>query len=192
MGKMSKRQQQIVDTAISIIAGQGIQHLTTKNLAGAIGISEAALYRHFSSKHEILLAVLDVFREYSAFDIKENYAGMSSLDLIWKFLEDRYRKFQANPELTRVMFSEEVFQYDRQLSEKVLEIMHIHQNILVDIITEGQLRGEIRSDLEVRPLFRIIIGSMRLLVEQWCLTGYGFELFPEGQALWFNLQKMLR
>ncbi|MBN1948990.1 MAG: helix-turn-helix transcriptional regulator, partial [Candidatus Cloacimonetes bacterium] len=60
--KLSERQQQIVNTAIRIIAGQGIQHLTTKNLAGAIGISEAALYRHFSSKHEILLAVLDAFR----------------------------------------------------------------------------------------------------------------------------------
>ena len=62
MKKFTERQQQIVEIAIKLIADKGIQNLTTKNLAKEIGISEPAIYRHFSSKLEILKAVITNFQ----------------------------------------------------------------------------------------------------------------------------------
>ncbi len=62
MKKFTERQQQIVETAIKLIADKGIQNLTTKNLAEEIGISEPAIYRHFSNKLEILKAVITNFQ----------------------------------------------------------------------------------------------------------------------------------
>ncbi|MEA1972657.1 MAG: TetR/AcrR family transcriptional regulator, partial [Candidatus Cloacimonadota bacterium] len=59
---LSERQQQIVVTAIKLIANKGIQNLTTKNIANEIGISEPALYRHFDNKLEILKAVITYFQ----------------------------------------------------------------------------------------------------------------------------------
>ena len=46
--ELSKRQKEIIGAAISLIAQNGIEGLTTKALAAAVGISEPALYRHFS------------------------------------------------------------------------------------------------------------------------------------------------
>lgn len=53
------RPDQIVREATVLISRDGYRKMTTKRLAEACGITEAALYRHFGSKEEIYNAVLD-------------------------------------------------------------------------------------------------------------------------------------
>jgi len=60
---LSERQHQIIEESINIIDEKGIQGLTIKNLSKAIGISEPGIYRHFESKTEILLSILNNFKE---------------------------------------------------------------------------------------------------------------------------------
>lgn len=58
----SKRQNQIIKETIKLIHTKGIQGLTIKNISAGIGFTEAAIYRHFKSKDEILSTILDDFR----------------------------------------------------------------------------------------------------------------------------------
>ncbi len=37
----------------------------------------------------------------------------------------------------------------------------------------------------------IIMGTMRLIVEKWKLTGYGFDLRKETEETWESLNKMI-
>jgi AcrR family transcriptional regulator len=191
--ELSKRQQEIIDVSIALIADQGIQHLTIKNISREIGISEPAIYRHFESKFDILMAILDSF-EMIASDVLGTAATekLPALDKIELFLFDRYRRCSDNPKLAKVMFSEENFQDDQRLADKVLMIMHRHKNRIDDIISGGVADGEIRSDIDAATLFRIIFGPMRLLVKQWCLTGYRFNLIEEGRKLWEAEKLLLR
>ncbi len=53
------RKEEIVDRAIDIAVKSGFQCVTIKNLAEACGITEPAIYRHFKSKDDIILAVID-------------------------------------------------------------------------------------------------------------------------------------
>ena len=46
-----------------LVARHGVQGTTTSRIAAAVGVSEAALYRHFDSRTEILLAALDLVYE---------------------------------------------------------------------------------------------------------------------------------
>ena len=82
----SERQQQIVETAIKLIADKGIQNLTTKNLAKEIGISEPALYRHFSSKLEILKAVITNFQIKMQPALEKLNKSVNSLNKIESFI----------------------------------------------------------------------------------------------------------
>ena len=52
------RQQQIVYAARKLIFKYGSEHLTVKRIAAEVGISEAAIYRHFTSKKSILSFLL--------------------------------------------------------------------------------------------------------------------------------------
>ncbi|MFG1791727.1 TetR/AcrR family transcriptional regulator [Nocardia sp. NPDC049149] len=49
---------QILDAAAEIMRTRGVIHATTKEIAKAAGYSEAALYKHFSDKEELILDVL--------------------------------------------------------------------------------------------------------------------------------------
>ncbi len=191
--ELSKRQREIIDKSVALIADRGIQNLTIKNISNEIGISEPAIYRHFKNKFEILMTVLDSF-EGIASDVldSEEIKNLGSLEKIGFFLLDRYRRCSENPKLAKVMFSEENFQDDERLAQKVLGIMHKHKAQMDEIIGEGQKNGEIREDIDSTSLFRIIFGPMRLLVKQWGLSGFRFDLVEEGQKLWDAEKKMLK
>lgn len=61
MEKFTNRQIEIMEAATVRIDAYGIQNLTIKTLAADIGLSEPALYRHFKSKNDILLGLLNYF-----------------------------------------------------------------------------------------------------------------------------------
>jgi hypothetical protein len=56
---------------------------------------------------------------------------------------------------------------------------------------EGQQQGVIRSELNPMHLFRIVVGSMRLLVSQWNLTQRAFGLASEGKNLTETIIKLV-
>ena len=78
---ITKRQMEIVQAAIKVIAQQGYEKLTTKNLANSLGVSDAAMYKHFDSKRELICMILNYFQHISNQSIAHiNSQGLSPLD----------------------------------------------------------------------------------------------------------------
>ena len=57
--KISDRQLEIIKAAGKILTTSGVSGLTIKNLAKEMKFSESAIYRHFTSKEEIIIALLE-------------------------------------------------------------------------------------------------------------------------------------
>jgi TetR/AcrR family transcriptional regulator len=53
------RRQQLLDVAVAVFARQGFGGTKTKDIAAAAGVSEAIVFRHFSSKEDLYHAILD-------------------------------------------------------------------------------------------------------------------------------------
>ncbi len=53
------RRRQIVNVAIRIFSERGFRGTTTKEIAGAAGVSEAIIFRHFATKDELYSAIID-------------------------------------------------------------------------------------------------------------------------------------
>jgi len=191
--KLTDRQQQIIDESIKLIANKGIQSLTIKNISAAIGVSEPAVYRHFENKSAIIMGILESFCNISSDVLAELVmTDISCLEKVERFIMDRLSSCERQPDLAKVMFSEECFQHDSQYAEKILEIMHGHKFVVQKLLKEGQSCGEIRSDIDSLQLFRIIFGGVRLLIKQWTMTGYRFCLTDEGQKLWKNILLLIK
>lgn len=54
-----ERRQSILDAAFAVLSSEGYAGLTTLRLARQVGVAEPILYRHFSSKREILRSLLE-------------------------------------------------------------------------------------------------------------------------------------
>lgn len=186
------RQMDIIKAAIRIIAREGYSEFTTKHLAQVVGVSEAALYRHFNSKTDLVHCILSYFEDLANKSMGCIHDTLSDpLDQVKAFIMNRLQLFLDNPDLAKVMFSDELYQNDRSLAEHNLAIMHIHRDQLTHSIHAAQAQNEICSDLDAIQVFRIIVGATRLLVTQWQLSGNAFPLIEEGKKLWSTLEKLI-
>ncbi len=190
---LSERQQQIMDESIKIIDDKGIQGLTIKNLSKAIGISEPGIYRHFESKTEILLSILNNFKEMAEMlsGLMKDFEGTAFEKINFMFSR-MLDIFSETPSMVSVIFSEEIFKNEELLKLKITEILNMHAQTIEFIIARGQEENNVRKDIEVETLALIIMGSLRLLVKRWDLNNHNFDLNNEGTKLIKGLDKILR
>ena len=189
---LTERQHQIIEESINIIDEKGIQGLTIKNLAKAIGITEPGIYRHFESKTEILLSILSNFKEMAVMlsEMMETYEA-TALEKISFMFSKMLELFSETPSMVSVIFSEEIFKNEEVLKNKIVEILNLHAQTLENIISKGQSEKNIREDIDNKSLALMAMGSLRLLVKKWDLNNHNFNLSKEGTKLIAVLSKVL-
>ncbi|MDD2345182.1 MAG: TetR/AcrR family transcriptional regulator [Bacteroidales bacterium] len=191
--EITERQQEIINVSLNLIAEGGIQSLTMKNLAKKIGFAESAIYRHYENKIQILLAILDFFRQNTEhlFTNQIN-SNDNALIRIENLFQNHFNKFSDSPSLVSVIFSEEIFRNEIELTEKVKEIMSKNIISVQTIIESGQKNGEIRNDIDASHLSVMIMGSLRMFVKQWHMSDYKFNITEKGSAYIKSIVTMLK
>lgn len=186
--KLTKRQIEIIDAALELIAAGGIQNLTVKHLAEALGITEPAIYRHFKSKSEVVKTMIAGFDE----EVTPSEPGQHGFEAVEAFIRNRFRQVAARPALARVLFAEELFMGEEEFSGQMLAMMHRHKAALERHFQEAQSCGEIRPEIQSDTLFRLVFGPVRLLIKQWGMSGGAFDLATKGDELIAALKQILR
>ncbi len=189
----TERQIEIIEAATLRIDKFGIQELTIKNLASDLSLSEAALYRHFKSKNEILLGLLTYFilemNERLAAIIEDKEKQPS--ELLKKIFVSQLNTFVQKPAIVSVIFSEGIFQFNKELSEKITAMMALMQKNINALIVRGQNEGVYGKLLGADTITTIIMGSMRMVVLKWKLSGNKSNLVNDGKKVLNGLLKML-
>ncbi len=191
--KYTDRQIEIMELATRIIDKDGIQELTTKNLAAEIGLSEAALYRHFKSKNEIMLELLNYFM----LEMKERIAGIAAkegktpTELLKDIFNSQLKTFSQKPAIVSIIFSEGIFQFNRELMQKVSGMMEMMQTQIDAIVKRGQQEGVFRDFAGPSTISTIIMGSMRLAVMKWKVFGRQSDLVKDGSKVLNGVLKMI-
>lgn len=189
----TERQIEIIIAATNRIDTHGIQELTIKNLAADIGLSEAALYRHFKGKNDILLGMLNYFivnmNKRLSLIMSESHPSSSSL--LKSIFESQLASFQLNPSIVSVIFSEGIFHFNNELSAKVSYIMKMMQENIEQIVKSGQDNNEFSTLIGSEALTTIIMGTMRLVVLKWKLSGHKTNLDNEGAIVLNGIIKMI-
>jgi AcrR family transcriptional regulator len=165
--------------------------MTIKNLAKSIGITEGAIYRHFSTKLDILSGILSIFRVRIRDKFTQIPFDRSAYDILAAIITRQIDMFVEKPIIAAVIFSEEIFQNEKQLSETVFSIMSDNSNTFLEIIKNWQDKGELRNDVPAEQLSNMLIGAIRLLITRWHLSGFAFDLKSEGNILIDSFKKIL-
>ncbi len=192
MINFTDRQKEIIEVSIKLIAEKGIQRLTIKNISKNLGITEPAIYRHFESKLDILLAILSYFKSSTGAALERTHsAGRSGIEKIEIMFFTHLKQFAEKPALAAVIFSEEIFQNDKRLSGQVAAIMKINMKAMSTFIKQAQQNDKIRNDITKEQLSLIIMGALRLIVTKWRLSDYSFDLEKRGADLWKSIKKLI-
>jgi len=79
MGRLpaEKRREQLLDRAAELFARRGYARATTAELSKAAGVTEPIIYRHFKSKRELFIALIESAGDRTLKHWKERLAGAS-------------------------------------------------------------------------------------------------------------------
>jgi TetR/AcrR family transcriptional regulator, fatty acid metabolism regulator protein len=177
------RQKEIIEISLDILTQGGCNKLTMKQIAKNVGISEQAIYRHFENKVAILAAIIEYFRSrVSKIFMRAKEAG-SPLQQIQQFIETLLEHFEDHPGLAVVVTSEDIFQNESSLNEKIKILLEDRISNVTEIIQNGQDAGEITDKYPARDLAFMILGALRFLVINWRLSSFSFSLSKKGKSL---------
>lgn len=162
-----ERREQILRTAIELFSKNGFNGTTTKKIASAAGISEAMVFRHFTSKDELYEAILhskiceggdnhfpwaeDV--ELTTAMENNDDAGVFFI-LAKRFLE----KQKADEDFIRLMLYSGLEEHEKA-EEFMLTIWSKLYLFVGDYIRKRQLSGAMR-DLDPKIVVRALMGML--------------------------------
>lgn len=190
----TERQIEIMQAATQRIDKYGIQDLTIKNLAADLQLSEAALYRHFKSKNDILMGLLNYFIQEMKHRLSTiiDQEELSAADILKQVFDSQLRSFVNNPSIVSVIFSEGIFQFNKDLNKRVMEMMELMQINIQSVIEKGIHAGQIRGLIGASIITSIIMGSMRMTVLKWKLSGHKSNLLQDGITVLSGILNMIK
>ncbi len=171
------RKEAIVLTSIDVINEFGIQGLSTREVARRQGISEGTIFKHFRTKNELMLAILDHYSQYDS-DIAESIKlkKLDPIEAIRYFIKAYAEYYQNYPQITAITQAYDVLSYDKELADKVKKIYQDRLGFIRDLLVEAQENGKILPNIDSERLADIILGSFSAVCLKWRLCGYDFEL----------------
>ena len=165
------RQQEIKQAILDIISEEGLMGLTTRNLSGRIGLTEGALFRHFRSNREMLLAILEDVQHDLVERLRE-IAGAAnpSSQRIVEFLCALVQYLTGHRGIALLLFSEAAHLNDMELREKICRMLTDIRLSLVKILGEGLETGEWKNKLPVEDVANLYMGIPLMLNAEMILN----------------------
>lgn len=190
---MTERQIHIIEAAGKILTRSGINGLTIKNLALEMGFTEGAVYRHFKSKEDMILKML----EFLATNMNERLSelplkGLQPDQKIQLLFKNQMEFFTKKPYFVVVVFSDGLMEDSQSVNEKVLGIMAVKIRHLLPIVLEGQLKGFFTREISAEDLAQIIMGSFRLQMYRWRSMNFQYDIEDSGMRIIESLLKMIK
>ncbi len=193
MADLTPRQQEIMNCALDVISESGVQMLTIKSIAQKMGMTEAALYRHFESKYDILVAIVDYFGTLGMENVKRALAqSKTAMEKLEAITFERFKMISENKALICMITDEDIFKHEKKLLQKMVDLHNESFILMENLITTGQKNGEIRTDIEARFFFNAIIGAFQFIGKKWRYHIQEFSWEDEVTNQWIAMKKMMK
>ncbi|MCG7909907.1 MAG: nucleoid occlusion factor SlmA [Candidatus Thiodiazotropha taylori] len=145
MSKQTKvpRRQLILEALARELEQNPGDRITTASLGRAVGVSEAALYRHFASKAKMFEGLID-FAEESVF-LRINQILKEHADAQTRCAQILYLLLlfsERNPGITRVLLGDALVGETERLLSRVGQFFERLETQLKQVLREGELRNE--------------------------------------------------
>lgn len=188
MDSILHRKDRLIISTIDIIDKLGIQGLSTREIAKLENVSEATLFRHYKSKNDLLIAMLDFFSQFDE-DLFQT-AKMKNLEpreAILFLIHSQAEYYENYPAITAITQLFDVLRYEPDLTEKVNSIIDHYYAHIREFVEEAQASGVLLTT-DPDSITVMICGLCRENCLKWRLDG---KSFPLKERIMSSLQVLL-
>ncbi len=135
------RRQEILQALAKMLEGQPGERITTAKLAKEVGVTEAALYRHFPSKAKMFEGLIE-FIEEAVFSriTRINQDVNSGLERLQKILTLVLAFSEKNPGMCRIMMGDALAGENPKLQQRAAQFFQRLETELRQVIREAEIR----------------------------------------------------
>lgn len=181
--RVDETRQRILAAAHRVFAAEGFRGATTRRIASEAGVNEVTLFRHFTSKEQLLCAAADWHSAITIAAVDTRPLPGQPADLhaeLTTFLLGTLRGFLASQAAVRTTFGE--WGHHPALDERLMRLTNHIYDMLERYLAAAQALGLIRTGVEpvvaAGTLLAIVFANGML---REVLPGR-FPLEPEGSV----------
>lgn len=156
------RRREIADAALRVVAAGGLGRFTSLAIAREVGVSDAALFRHFPSKDAIVDAAIDRVEEI----LFEGFPPQADdpVDRLGAFFRRRVEAIRAHPGVSRLVATDELAKAgSAAAAERVAEFRRRSAAFVRDCLAEAAGRRLLAPGLQAEEASVIVLGSLLAL-----------------------------
>ena len=167
------RKEQIVNAARKLVIKCGSENVTVRRIAQEVGVSEAAIYRHFKSKRDILYLLVESIESNLISDLEsQNRPDYGRLENV---LLNHLSALEMRRGISFQVIAEIISLGDKKLNNRIYETIKKYiekfKELLLTEIEKGEVRGDIDVDAAAVILFSVVQGLSNI----WTLSNYSFN-----------------
>ena len=181
MGRKNTRNTKgkIVSSAWKLFYDQGYEDTTIEDIVWESGTSKGSFYHYFESKDALLSSLSYLFDEkYEELSINIT-DEMNSIDALLYLNAELFGMIenQIDLDLLSRLFSTQLTTKGEQ---SLLDHNRVYYKLIRKLVTKGQERREITTDMTVKEIVRFYALCERALMYDWCLCKGDYSLKEYG------------
>jgi len=191
--KKIHRRQEILQTIASQLETNPGAPIRTASLAKAIGISEAALYRHFPSKAKMFEALIQ-FAEDTIF---------SRINIIHKEQKSVFTRCEAsvhllltfadrNPGIIRILMGDAIMGESEKLRIRVTQFFDRLETQLKQFLREGVVHNELSNNCQVAMLANLITAHISGKINQFQRSDFKQSPLVHSEEQWELIAQLMK
>ena len=168
MSQKISRKQQILEALAHMLETAPGTRITTSALAKAVGVSEAALYRHFPSKAKMFEGLIEFIEEtlFSRISLilSEEPHVVARCEKILLLLIGFCEK---NPGLTRILTGDALAGETERLRQRVTQLFDRLETQLKQTLREAEIKEGVRTRMTVSVTANLMLASAEGRIAQY-------------------------
>ncbi len=191
VAKINRKEQILQALALELERNPG-ERITTAGLARAVGVSEAALYRHFPSKAKMFEALIE-FSEESVFGLitkvlVEQDGVFAQVERIIAIVLGFSAK---NPGITRVLLGDALIGENERLLKRTDQFFQRIETQLRQVLREAELKGQFHYQGNIGYFAEILTSFMEGQLSRYVRTRFSRRPDENWPLKWLFLMKSL-
>ena len=165
----------IVSAAWKLFYEQGYEHTTVEDILALSGTSKGTFYHYFEGKDALLGTLSVLFDEKYEALLPTLPEDMDALDTLAWLNRELFAMIDNSIPLdllARLLSTQLTVRGEKHL----LDRDRVYFRMLRQIISRGQARGEVRTDMSVNEITKAYALMERALMYDWCLCGGEYNL----------------
>ncbi|MCX8597528.1 nucleoid occlusion factor SlmA [Gilliamella sp. B3486] len=191
--KNKNRKEDILQALATMLeSNEGTQRITTAKLAATVGVSEAALYRHFPSKtkmfESLIVYIEDILLSRINVILQDEPKTFMRLQLILALILGFSEK---NPGLTRIMTGHALMFEQDQLQERISQLFERIETQIKQVIRERKIREGVAFTTDERILSSQLLAFCEGMMARYSRSGFKYLPTTNFETRWTLLAKQL-